>query len=76
MSNNKSNNICKNFCNESNFNCCKKSNCCPYIQNNCIRKNAINSLFCVENFLCNTQKACTIYKLRCILKKFCSFHNI
>ena len=28
----------------------------------------LDSLFCVENFLCNSQKACARYKLFCFFK--------
>lgn len=62
--NNKFNYPYHNCCNKSNTNYLKKFNCSHCCSNNCIRKGSvINSLFCVENFLCNTQKACSIYKI-------------
>lgn len=50
------------------FNCDKsyymmncKNSCCS---KNCKQNiNVLNSLFCVENFLCNCQKACSLYSI-------------
>lgn len=45
-------------------NCYSYKPCCRPCCNKCCRlqNNILNSLFCVENFLCCTQKACTICK--------------
>ncbi len=45
-------------------NCYSYKPCCKPCCNKCCRpqSNILNSLFCVENFLCCTQKACTICK--------------
>ena len=48
--------------------CYKNGGCChpncKFKNKNCIRNgSAINSLLCVEKFLCCSQKACNFYKL-------------
>ena len=45
-------------------NCYSYKPCCKPCCNKCCRpqNNILNSLFCVENFLSCTQKACTICK--------------
>ena len=48
-----SNNICN----------CKKCNCCK-IQ----KESPLDSLLCVESFLCNFQKGCAIWKIYNFLK--------
>lgn len=57
------------------YTCCNNScpnkfcNCPPCFFNTCVKKNSfIGSLYCVENFLCNYQKACNIYKIFCLFK--------
>lgn len=48
-------------------NCCFKKNNCNFCnQNNC--NNCINSLFEVENFLCNFRKVCKCMNLYKFLK--------
>ncbi len=58
------NNYNKSMCNlknKSSCNCCLCKSC----NNNCckLQNNILNSLFCVEKFLCCTQNAHTICKL-------------
>lgn len=50
--------------NSNKFMCTPKPPCNCYSYKPCCRpqNNILNSLFCVENFLCCTQKACTICK--------------
>ena len=43
---------------------------CPKCKKYCKKNNLIESLFCVENFLCSSQKACNIYKLYCLFNFF------
>lgn len=50
-----------------NKNCNNSRNSCYSFKTNspsCIKIGSVlNSLFCVENFLCNYQKACSVYNL-------------
>ena len=61
---------CDSSCNG--YNCSCPNNFCKYghcFNNICLTNNSfINSLFCVENFLCNYKKACDIYKIFCLFK--------
>ena len=72
MFNNCSNN--HSCCNNCNSNFCNGNNCYPVCSKKCIRKGSpLDSLFCVENFLCNTQKACSLFKLCCLFSNFNHF---
>lgn len=33
-------------------------------------KSILSSLYCVENFLCSSQKACTLYKFFCFFRRY------
>jgi hypothetical protein len=57
---------CYNKC----FNCCNPicSKNCLYFKK-CVKKgSALDSLCCVERFLCNSQKACNLYKIFCFFR--------
>lgn len=66
-----SNKFCNNRTNNFNNNC---NNICPkgcncYNFKKCVKKGSVlDSLYCVENFLCCSQKACNLYKLICFFK--------
>lgn len=48
---------------ENTFHPCTCKKCCLN-KNKCNQNiNFLDSLYCVENFLCNSQKACTLYKI-------------
>lgn len=71
MFNNCSNNkACHHNCN---CNSCS-NNCYPVCSKKCIKKGSpLDSLFCVENFLCNTQKTCNLFKFYCFFNNFNRF---
>lgn len=53
--------------------CCNNcnSNCYPVCSKKCIQKGSpLDSLYCVEKFLCNTQKACNLFKFYCFFNRF------